>query len=128
VTDDSREGERAPGAGEEAAWAALRARWGDDGAHREFLSRVNDLDGLARAGARYREALSAAPGDVAAARGRDEVLRKAAVLGLAAVPRTAPPRPASPWAKRALVAAILLLLLGAAAWTGIALLHSGAAR
>jgi len=89
---------------------------------------VNDLDGLARAGARYREALSAAPGDAAAARGRDEVLRKAAVLGLAAVPRTVPPLPATPWVKRALAAAILVLLLGAAAWTGIALLRSGAAR
>jgi len=128
VTDATRDGAATPGAGEEAAWADLRARWGDEEAHRAFLSAVNDLDGLARAGARYRGVLARAPGDGAALRGRDEVLRKATVLGLAAVPRTPPPRPVSPWVKRGLVAGLALLLLVAVAWTATAFLRSGAVR
>jgi hypothetical protein len=128
VTDEPRGGAAAPDEGEEAAWAELRARWGDEAAHRAFLSSVNDLEGLARAGARYREALAAAPGDAAATRGRDEVLRKATVLGLAAMPRTTPPPPMSPWVKRGLVAGALVLLLAAAGWTLMVFLRSGTVR
>jgi hypothetical protein len=126
VTDGSPDGGASPGAAEEAAWGALRARWGEEEAHRAFLSGVNDLEGLARAGARYREVLASSPGDPAAQRGRDEVLRKAAVLGLAAVPRTPPPRPVSPWVKWGLVAGLAVLLLGALAWVATAFLRSGA--
>jgi hypothetical protein len=128
VTDESRAGAPAPGAGEEAAWAELRARWDDGDAHRAFLSRVNDLEGLARAGARYREVLAATPDDAAAARGRDEVLRKATVLGLAAVPRTAAPPSMSPRVKRGLLATALVLLLGLAASAAMAILRSRALR
>ncbi len=63
-----------------------------------------------------------------AAAGRDEVLRKATVLGLAAVPRTVPPAPVSPWVKRALVATLVVLGMGIAAWAVLALLRSGAVR
>jgi hypothetical protein len=128
VTDPTRDGAEAPGAGEEAAWAGLRARWGDEEAHRALLAGVNDLEGLARVGARYREVLAASPDDAAALRGRDEVLRKATVLGLAAVPRTAPPVPMSPWVKRAVLATVAVLVLGAAAWTAMAFLRAGAIR
>jgi hypothetical protein len=126
VSDPIRDGAEAPAAGEEAAWAGLRARWGDEEAHRALLAGVNDLEGLARIGARYREVLVERPDDALALRGRDEVLRKATVLGLAAVPRTVPARPVSPWVKRAVLATGAVLLLGAAAWTAMAFLRTGA--
>jgi hypothetical protein len=72
--------------------------------------------------------LASDPGDAAALRWRDEVLRKATVLGLAAVPRTAPPSPMSPWVKRGVLAGAGVLLLGLATWTALALLRSGAVR
>jgi ferric-dicitrate binding protein FerR (iron transport regulator) len=128
VTGDPPNGAPSPDADPEAAWAELRARWGDEEAHRAFLSRANDLDALAGAGARYREVLASDPGDAAALRGRDEVLRKATVLGLAAVPRTTPPSPMSPWVKRGVLAGAGVALLGLAAWTALALLRSGAIR
>lgn len=115
-------------AGEDEAWAALRARWSDPLAHREFLLHFGDLEALARVGARYRAVLAATPDDPMAAAGRDEVLRKAAILGLAAVPRTAPPAPVSPWVKRGVVATLIVLGLGVAAWVALALLRSGAVR
>jgi hypothetical protein len=116
------------GLDEEAAWAELRARWEDPLAHRAFLSGCGDLDALARAGSRYRAALQATPDDPVAAAGRDEVLKKAAVLGLAAVPRTMPPEPVSPWVKRGILAALATLLLGVVAWTALALVRSGPVR
>jgi hypothetical protein len=128
VTDETPPFAAPAGLDEEGAWAELRARWDDPLAHRAFLSRCVDLDALARAGALYRAALQAEPGDPVAAAGRDEVLRKATVLGLAAVPRTAPPASMSPWVKRGVLAALAVLLLGAAAWTALALLRSGAVR
>jgi hypothetical protein len=78
-------------AAEEAAWAEVVSRWGDDEAHRGYLARFADLDGLARAGGRYRDALAARPGDAVAARWRDEVVKRATVQGLASLPRTRPP-------------------------------------
>ena len=72
--------------------------------------------------------LEGTPDDAVAAAGRDEVLRKATVLGLAAVPRTVPPESMSPWVKRGLVATLAVLGLGVAAWTAFALLRSGAVR
>jgi hypothetical protein len=114
--------------GEEEAWAELRARWEDPQAHRAFLTRFGDLEALARAGARYRAVLERTPGDAPAAAGRDEVLRKATVLGLAAVPRTVPPAPVSPWVKRGLLASLVLLGAGLAAWAALAFFRSGALR
>lgn len=105
---------------EEAAWAELRARWGDPEAHRVFLARFADLEGLARAGARYRAVLAERPGDPEAARGRDEVLRRATVVGLASMPRPAPPPAASPWMRRGVIAT---LVLGAAAVLAFVLLQ-----
>jgi hypothetical protein len=128
VTGDPRDGAPSPDADPGPAWTELRGRWGDEEAHRAFLSRANDLDALAGAGARYREVLASDPGDAVALRGRDEVLRKATVLGLAAVPRTAPPSQMSPWVKRGVLAGAGVLLLGLAAWTALALLRSGAIR
>lgn len=128
MTDETQSPAAPAGPDDDAAWAALRARWEDPVAHRAFLSGCADLEALARAGARYRAALQEKPDDAIAATGRDEVLRKATVLGLASVPRTAPPAPVSPWVKRGLLATLAVLLLGAAAWTAFAFLRSGAVR
>jgi hypothetical protein len=118
-----------PGApGDDAAWEALRARWGDEEAHRRYLAAQGDLEGLARAGARYREILATRPGDGAALRGRDEVLRRAAALGLASLPRATPPRPGGGRGKWLVLAALGALLLGAAAWTATMALRAGTGR
>lgn len=128
MTDETPTSTPPDGLDEEAAWAGLRARWEDPLAHRDFLSRCGDLEALTRAGARYRAALQERPDDPVAIAGRDEVVRKATVLGLSAVPRTEPIAPVSPWVRRGLLAALAVLLLGAAAWTAIAVLRSGAVR
>ena len=128
MTDETHSPSAPAGPDDDAAWADLRARWDDPAAHRAFLSGCADLDALARAGARYRAALQERPDDAIAAAGRDEVLRKATVLGLAAVPRTAPPAPVSPWVKRGLLAVLAVLLVGAVAWTALAFLRTGAVR
>ena len=94
MTDPTRDAGAAPDPADEAAWDAVRARWGDPLAHRAYLDGCLDLAALARAGARYREALAAEPGDAVAAAGRDEVVRRASIVGLASVPRA---RPASRW-------------------------------
>lgn len=77
---------------EAAAWAAVLAAWENEAAHRAYLEAIVDLDGLARAGRRYRAVLAERPGDAIAARHRDEIVRRAMVQGLAQLPRTAPPR------------------------------------
>ncbi len=110
---------------EEAAWAELRARWQDDGAHRAFLGRFGDLAGLARAGARYREAIAASPDDPVARRWRDEVLRRAAVWGLAAMPRVRPPERSSRWVKLAAAWAAGAVAVAAAAWAVTSLWRGG---
>ena len=100
---------------EQLGWEALRERWSDDAAHRAWLSGFADLEGLARAGQRYRAVLEANPGDAVAARWRDEILKRATVHGLASLPRTAP-RPALPrWLVPAGVA-LLGALLAVALW------------
>jgi len=102
--------------GEEDAWAALAASWSDQGLHRAFLARFADLEGLARAGARYREVLATRPSDPAALRARDEILKRATALGLAVMPRTEPRRPLPPAVKWGAVALLVGALLGAAVW------------
>jgi hypothetical protein len=113
---------------EEIAWDELRARWGDPEAHRAFLARFTDLDGLARAGARYRAVLAVRPDDPGALRGRDEVLRRAAVVGLAALPRSSPPPAASPWMRRGLVAVLVLGAASVLVFVVLQLARSGGMR
>lgn len=100
---------------EAAAWGAVLAAWEDEAAHRAYLARALDLDGLARAGRRYRAVLAERPDDAIAARFRDEVVRRAMVQGLAALPRSAPPGRLPRW--------IAILVLGG----GSALLFGWAA-
>ncbi len=76
-------------AGEAEAWAELTRAWLDEERHRAYLDRFGDLEGLALAGSRYRDALRARPDDPVALRFRDEILRRATAQGLAALPRTA---------------------------------------
>ena len=115
-------------AGEEPAWTALQAAWDDEAAHRAFLDGCRDLEALARAGARYREVLAARPVDPAALRGRDEVLRRATVLGLAAMPRAEGRRALPPAVKWGAVALLAGTLVGAAAWVVWTLAGLGAVR
>jgi hypothetical protein len=115
-------------AGEEPAWSALLAAWDDEAAHRAFLARAGDLEALARAGARYREVLATRPGDAAALRGRDEVLRRATALGLAELPRAPDRRPVPSAVKWGVVAILAGTLIGAAAWVVWTLIGLGAVR
>lgn len=90
---------------EAEAWAEVLAGWDDDERHRAYLARFADLEGLARAGARYREVLAARPADPVALRWREEVIRRATVAGLAAIPREQPLR-LPRWVRPALLAAL----------------------
>jgi hypothetical protein len=108
-----------PAEAEARAWAEVQARWDDQAAHLAYLARFPDLDGLAAAGRRYRDALAARPGDAVALAMKAEVLKRATAVGLAMLPRTAPPRAASPGWRRALLflaAAWVVLAAGWLAW------------
>lgn len=100
----------------DAAWAEVEARWQDDEAHRAFLARHPDLESLAEAGRRYRKAMEERPGDAVALRWRDEVLKRATVIAMAQLPRTAPPRRVPSGLRRALLLAAVAATAGAAAW------------
>lgn len=76
--------------GEAEAWQAVLAAWEDESCHRAYLALFTDLDGLAAAGRRYRAVLSDRPDDAVALRWRDEVVKRATVAGLAALPRSRP--------------------------------------
>jgi hypothetical protein len=121
-------GAAAPPGGEAEAWSEVLARWSDDEAHRGYLARFGDLEGLAQAGRRYREVLAVRPEDAVARRWRDEILKRATVQGLAQLPRTPPPRRVGPGARRALLLAVVLASALAAAWVVRGLLGLGAAR
>src|SRR5215471_13135895 len=101
----------------DAAWTELQSRWDDEGAHRAFLSRFRDLDGLAEAGRRYRVALAARPDDAVALRWRDEVVKRATVIAMAQLPRTRPPRQLPPRLRRALVAAAFAFAAATVGWS-----------
>jgi len=103
-------------ADEPQAWAAVEAAWGDPAAHQAYLARFPDLDGLTTAGRRYRDALAARPGDTMALAMKAEVVKRATVVGLAMLPRTAPPRPASPAWRRAILFLGVAWLVLAAGW------------
>lgn len=110
----------------DTAWAEVRARWEDEGAHRAFLDAVRDLGALAEVGRRYRAALEATPADPVAARWRDEVVRRATALALAQPPCTAPPRGLTARARRVLLLALVAALLAALAWAFRAAAPAGA--
>lgn len=95
----------------------LLARWGDPAAHRAYLDRFADLEGLGIAGRRYRTLLDARPGDVQAMRGLEEVLRRAVARGLSMLPRTRPRRALGAGARRIALAAAIAV--GAAAASGL---------
>ncbi len=118
----------APDPADEAAWDAVRARWDDPLAHREYLSRIPDLAGLARAGARYRAVLAERPDDSVAAAGRDEVVRRATLVGLASIPREARPAGNPRRLRWALLGAMVVAAVVAAAWALSAFLRAGATR
>lgn len=100
---------------EEAAWAEVLVAWDDEARHRAYLDRFPDLEGLAVAGRRYREVLTARPGDAVAARFRDEVLKRAMVQGLVSLPRPAAAAEKPRNVFRALIVAVAVGL-GAATW------------
>ncbi|MFO0582454.1 MAG: hypothetical protein U0229_09295 [Anaeromyxobacter sp.] len=111
---------------EARAWAAVLTAWEDDAAHKAYLNRFADLDGLTRAGTRYRAVLAERPADAIAARWRDEIVKRATVQGLAMLPRTAAPAALPRWVKVAAYSA--LASLGAwAAWKLFDLLSRGPA-
>jgi hypothetical protein len=116
--------EKAPST-EEEAWALVLARWGDEEAHRAYLARFADLEGLGRAGQRYREVLASRPEDPVAARWRDEIVKRALVEGLAQLPRTPPPRAVSPGARRLLVAGLAVVATVAVGWLALSLARLG---
>jgi hypothetical protein len=101
---------------EEVAWAEVEARWEEAEAHQAYLARFSDLEGLAAAGRRYKQALDREPGDAVARRGRDEVVKRATVLALAQIPRTRPPAQLAPGLRRALLVAVAAAMAGAVAW------------
>ena len=100
---------------EQAAWAQVLLAWDDEARHRSYLDGFPDLEGLAVAGRRYRDALAEHPGDPIATRFRDEVLKRAMVQGLASIPRTAPPGRNPRTLVRAVLVAVVVAL-GAVAW------------
>ncbi len=101
-------------AADAVAWAEVLAGWHDEARHRADLARFEELEGLATAGRRYRDALAARPGDAIAARFRDEVLKRAVAHGLAALPREAPGHPRAKLAVRIAAGAVIGGLLLAA--------------
>ncbi len=101
---------------EEVRWEELRARWTDDAAHRAWLDAFADLEGLARAGQRYRAHLAANEGDPVAQRWLQEVVKRATVHGLASLPRSKPPPAIPKWAKWALVSVLSTVVSYALYW------------
>jgi hypothetical protein len=101
---------------DDEAWTAVLARWDDEEPHRAFLARFADLEGLAGAGRRYRQALSERPGDAVALRWRDEVLKRATVQGLMQLPRAFAPRASPKLVRWAVLAGMVGASALAAGW------------
>ena len=101
---------------EERGWQELRARWPDEAAHRAWLAAFTDLEGLARAGQRYRAHLAEHPDDAVAQRWIAEVVKRATVHGLASLPRTKPAPTVPRWARRAIIALLGALLAWVLHW------------
>jgi hypothetical protein len=113
---------------EERGWDAVREHWTDDEAHRAWLAAFTDLEGLARAGQRYRAHLADHPGDAVAARWRDEIVKRATVHGLASLPRTRPAPQLPRWLKGLGIAVLGLALSVALYWIARELLTFARAR
>jgi hypothetical protein len=101
--------------GEAEAWASVLAAWDDEEAHRSYLARFPDMEGLTRAGGRYRAVLDERPGDTVALSFRDEVVKRATAVALASLPRT-PGRRETPRSVRVVVGAAALVFGGVAVW------------
>jgi hypothetical protein len=102
---------------EEREWSRVLERWDEDEVHRTWLANFTDVDGLARAGKRYREALVADPGDPVAARWRDEVVKRATVQGLASLPRTPGVGGRPRWITVTLIVALSALVAAGLWWS-----------
>ena len=79
----------APSAWLAEQWPTLIARWNDPAAHAALLKAAGPRGELAAVGRLFRLRLARFPGDGQAERGRDEVLRLAALPALEALPQTA---------------------------------------
>jgi hypothetical protein len=96
---------------EAKAWEEVVRAWDDEARHRAYLDLQEGFEGLAVAGKRYRDVLEAHPGDPVALRGRDEVVRRATVAGLALLPRAKPLASRLPrWTRPAALVVVGVLL------------------
>lgn len=95
---------------DEVAWADLAGRWEDRAAHRALLAACPDLESLAEAGRRYRAVLVDRPADAVALEMKQEILKRATVIGLSQLPRTRLPNlQAGVWPRRLLLGASMVL-------------------
>jgi len=110
----------------EAAWAELTGRWDDPAAHRALLAACGDLEALAEVGRRYRAVLEARPADPMAQQMKAEILKRAAVIGLAQLPRTRPPvQRSGAWPRRLVLGGILVAAIVVSWLLGRLILGSG---
>jgi hypothetical protein len=109
--DFSRDGEVSPAmsAALKADWVALLEDWGNEAQHKELLERAALREELVAAGWLYRLALARTPGDARAIKGRDEVLRRAALPHSVA---TQAPRTTPKTGQYVLIAALVAVTLG----------------
>lgn len=110
---------------EPSAWAEVLARWTEPAAHRAYLAAYPDLDGLAQAGRRYRAVLAERPDDAVAAAMRDEIVKRATVVGLTLLPRTPPPKALPGGWRRLLYWGLGLWSAGAILWIVSKLMDRG---
>jgi hypothetical protein len=108
------------------AWARVLRSWNDEAAHRAYLDRLLDLEGLAVAGGRYRAVLARRPDDPFAMRHRDEIVKRATVQGLALLPKVKPPR-WSPRTTKRLAYLLSFALVAAFGWLASRYFLPGAA-
>jgi hypothetical protein len=110
--DFSRDGEVSPAMSSElkTEWVALLQDWGSEAHHKQLLEQAAAREELVAVGWLYRLALARTPGDARAVKGRDEVLRRAALPHSVANQATRPPPKAGQYV---LIAALVVATLGA---------------
>lgn len=110
--DFTRDGEVSPAMSEglRSTWVALLEDWSNDAQHKALLEQAAAGEELVAVGWLYRLALARTPGDARATRGRDEVLRRAALLQSVAQAPAPPPKAGQYVLIAALVAATLAAL------------------